>query len=216
LLLGSVPGVAAAQSGLGEEAGVVNEQQGNAPSSSGAARPGPVWTQRRVAFDAHLGMGTPLGLLGGSLEVTPVAALTVGAGVGTSAFGPQVAGLVRLRTAPRREGSFYVGGGYSQGRYEQGLSNRYGIFSTFDGIFESMGEHPPTPWRSWQTARWLNLEIGADTRRASGLDARGFLGIANLLNPNQNELTDDELGAPSPLNVVPWVIYCGMAIGYSL
>ncbi len=209
--------MAAAQSPPEGSASVVAEQHSEAPQPPTVYSG---WAERRLALDANVGLATPLGLLGVSLEYAPIRWVSLGAGVGTNLEGPQFAGMLRVRFTPNRPTSLFVGGGYSQGRFSQGLLTRYGMLSIPQGVLDAGGERPATPWRRWKRARWLNLELGGEKRSDGGFDVRGFGGVALLLNSGSNTVDKVEhvpgFETPPPVGVVPIVLYLGAAFGFSL
>lgn len=181
-----------------------------------AAREAPhPWRERPFALDAMLGIAHPLGLVGVSAEYAPIEYVSLGGGVGSNLLGWQLAGMARARFTPEARGSFYVGGGYSQGRHIQAEGTRDGVFSLFLGPLTAMG-HDRERGHDWHIARWLNAELGAEQRRASGFDLRGFVGFAFLLNPNQGVPAPPDNSQSRLLPVRDWMLYAGTALGFAL
>ena len=178
-----------------------------------------MWAERPLAFDGTVGLGTPLGNLGLSLEYAPIRWVSLGAGVGVNIDGIQKAGMLRVRLTPNRPASLFAGGGYSEGPWHQEKATRYGLVSAAKDLYEY--DHGPrgpgAPVRHWKRGRWVNLELGGETRRnkGDGFDARGFAGVALLLNPGENTLETDVGDSLPPLKVVPFVFYFGAAFGFS-
>lgn len=201
--------VAAAQSPPREPPAVAPEQQS-------VALPHP-WQHRPFAFDAVVGIATPYGLAGLSAEYAPIEHLSFGGGVGTNLFGWQLAGMARLRFTPQQQSSIYTGLGYSQGKHQQWDGNHDGVFSLLTGPWTSMG-HDTRRGRTWETARWLNVELGFERRRPRALDLRLFLGGAFLLNPGAG-VADERSNSDDRSEVVPLrgvMIYAGMALGLAI
>jgi hypothetical protein len=189
-----------------------------APSRSAAATPRGQWAERPFAADAVLGFATPVGEAGGTVDYALVPRLSLGGGVGTNLQGLQLAGGARFRFTPQRPASLFAGAWYSQGPFDQGVGTRYGIVSAVLHGAERLTDHArPTPWRRWDQARWVNLELGGEERRPGGFDARGFCGVALLLNPKSNREQLDVVvdHGPAP-DVVPVLLYVGAAFGFSL
>ncbi len=215
LAVWSEPGPAAAQSPPQGSPGVAAAQHSAEPAELPAPYNG--WAERPFALDANLGVAAPLGNLGVSLEYAPVGWVSLAAGVGTNLEGPQLAALLRLRFTPNKPSSLFAGGGYSRGPHAQSLATRYGTLSLAEGFAESQGDRPKTPSRSWARADWANFELGGETRPKSGFDGRGFFGVAVLLNPRDNQVRQRSASnPPPPLDVVPFVLYFGTALGFSL
>lgn len=209
LLLVSVPGVAAAQSQLTEGPGVASEQQ-----EKTAREPHP-WRARPFAIDALIGIASPVGLAGLAAEYAPIEALSLSAGAGSNWFGWQLAGMLRWRFNPERRTSWSLGVGYSQGAHHQQRGTQDGVFSLFTAPFASMGENNSQD-RDWRVARWLNLELGVERREERGVDVRGFLGAAILLNPSDNVLAPPLDEYDRPIEVRGLMLYLGGAFGYAI
>jgi len=142
--------------------------------------------------------------------------LSVGAGANFS--GLQLAGMLRFRFTPNHRDSPFIAVGYSRGPFSQSRWTRFGIVSIPDGAYDQLAaDHSPTPGRHWSRAHWANLETGAELRRATGFDARGFAGVGLLINPRDNTVAAPA-GETSPAarSVVPLVVYFGAAFGFSL
>jgi hypothetical protein len=212
------PAVATAQSSPARSASVAASQRPAPPAQPPAPSSG--WAQRPFALDANMGVATPLGNLGVSLEYAPLAWLSLSAGAGTNLEGPQLAAMLRVRATPNRPSSLFAGAGYSRGAHAQSLATRYGTLSLAQAFVDAQGESgPKTPSRHWQRADWANVELGGEMRPANGFDARGFFGVAFLLNPSANRVEGRDtshVNAPLPLDVVPLVFYVGTAVGFSL
>ena len=207
-----VPGVAAAQSPPPTLAGVASDS--HLPTAKSDASPHP-WRERPFALDLTVGVAQPLGLIGMSAEYAPFEYLSLGTGVGSNLLGWQLAGMARARFTPEARSSPYVGASYSQGRHNQGESNRDGVLSVFVGPLASMG-HNPRRGHDWQTARWLNVEFGHERRAQNGFDLRVFAGFAFLLNAAAG-VPDPPDNNQSPLLAVrDWMLYAGTSFGFAL
>lgn len=210
-------GVAAAQSPPQTTGGVAAKQQSHESRPPKLLRTSSAWAERPLAFDGTVGLGTPLGTLGLSFDYAPIRWVSLGAGIGTNIDGLQKAGMLRVRFTPNRPTSLFAGGGYSQGPWSQGTANRYGLWSLPRAIYELNSTTPEAPWRHWKRGRWINLELGGETRqnKGDGFDARGFAGVALLLNPRENTVKTDFGDSLPPVKVVPFVFYFGAAFGFS-
>jgi hypothetical protein len=166
--------------------------------ASGATPPeSDPWT-RVLAVDAHVGLGTPYGLAGLSVEVSPVRFFAIEAGGGHSGYGPQIAGMARLRI-PFGADALALGGGVSGGDY-----------SAADTFLEPMWS------KDWSPAYWVNLELAYSHRWRNGFELRPYVGVTSLLNPGDavcvpnNNIGDGKCG--NPATRLP---YAGLAIGYA-
>ncbi len=219
LAAGTTCGAAAAQSPLPGAESVATRQ--HPPAGAETAKPAPdysAWAERPFAIDAGLGVATPVGLAGVWLDGAPLPWLSLSVGAGTNLSGLQLAGMLRFRFTPHHRDSPFIGLGYSRGPFSQSRWTRFGMISVPDGAYDQMlADHSPTPGRHWNLAHWANLEAGAELRRATGFDARGFGGIGLLANPRDNSVgvAQDETSPPAR-KVVPMVVYFGAAFGFSL
>jgi hypothetical protein len=211
-LLMLVSEVAMAQQPPPAAAPVAIEQHPSPPTPTESDHP---FRRRPFAVDAVLGIATPWGLAGVSAEYAPIEHLSLSGGVGTNLIGWQFAGMARARFTPERQSSFYLGAGYSQGKHEQYAGNRDGAFSLLTGPLTSMG-HNPERGHSWQTARWLNTELGVERREPRGLDVRGFLGSAFLLNADAGVAEPPDASQSALLPTREFMIYVGTALGFSM
>lgn len=197
--------VAAAQSSMSTPNTVVREQQSD---------PHP-WRARPFALDAVLGIATPFGLAGISAEFAPIESVSIGGGFGSNLVGVQLAAMARLRVSPEKSTSFFFGAGYSQGRHYQGHGVQDGVFSLLAAPLSSMG-HRSYRDLEWRTARWVNIEVGGERREARGLDIRGFVGCAVLLNSEDGVLSPKQGAYDEEIKARGAMIYIGTAMGYSL
>ena len=142
-------------------------------------------------FEADLGVGTPVGLVGAQLERRLGPVVAVRAGLGWNVLSVQGAGMLRLRfvDAP----AINVGAGFSGGRFQ-----------------------PLCFWcdvtPTWKLAFFNNYELSLETRARTGFTFRFYLGWGWLLNPRAYDCADcdddDAVGA-----VPAGVPYLGLAFG---
>src|SRR6266496_1223344 len=99
-----------------------------------------------LAVSGTFGIATPLGEAGVELEAHLTSWLTLGAGVGLGASGPQLAVMARPGVAINDSTKLYLGGGFSEGRYT------WNEFLVFDEPAQ----------KTWARAYWLNGELGTD------------------------------------------------------
>ena len=208
----SLPMAALAQARPQASTPVTTEQH---PARLHGDEPYHAWRERPLAVDATLGIATPLGLAGVSAEYAPFEYASFGAGVGTNLIGWQLAAMGRARYTPEEGQTLYVGAGYSQGRHSQSEGNRDGLFSLVLGPLSAMG-HNPKRGHDWRTARWLNLEAGQERRTAGGLDVRGFIGCAILLNRDAGIPAPPDNNQSALLPVRELMLFAGAAIGFAL
>jgi hypothetical protein len=157
-----------------------------------------VWA-RKVAIDLQAGFGTPYGLLGASVEWTPVRFLTIATGVGGSFGGAQLALLPRLRLLDGRT-AVSIGGGPSWGGYA----------TTDDILYPS--------WKATYPCFWLNGDLSIEHRSSSGLDVRGYVGAATVVYADSASecWAEGYSGCPSAQSQRGKTIpYLGLAIGYA-
>jgi hypothetical protein len=172
------------------------------------------WQARPFALDGVLGIATPFGLAGVFVEYAPVEALSLGGGVGTNLLGLQLAGMARFRFTPEQRGSLFFGAGYSQGAHYQGHGVQDGVFSLLTGPL-AQNSHNSYRYLEWSTARWINLEVGGERRNQSGFDARGFVGVAILLNADDGVLSEQRDRYDQSIGPRALMVYAGTAFGYA-
>jgi hypothetical protein len=129
------------------------------------------WTAHRFAIEAHAGVGTPVGYVGGILEYGLSGLVGVGAGLGAGS-GPysgshlHAAVLARFRPVRGPHNAFSIGTAIS--------------FGAFETPFIS-GDTTPVYEASWAT--FLQIDAGWEYRTTHGTLLRIALGFATLLNP---------------------------------
>ncbi|HEY3356679.1 MAG TPA: hypothetical protein VGQ83_25740 [Polyangia bacterium] len=153
-----------------------------------------VWA-KHLAVMGQLGLGTPTGYYGLTLELSPdplfVASLGVGSGSGPlrgqacrapgsvgvcdGSFGAslQYAALGRFRVLRTRTQALALGGGFSMGGYHW---------------TELVMDEPSH--KSATRAYWLNAEVSHELRTASGFSLRTFAGYGWMLNPADLQCVD--------------------------
>ncbi len=180
-----------------------DEERRNAPTEGQGDLS--VWTERRLAIDGHMGFGTPYGLTGVSLELTPIPWWTFGGGLGVSFGGPQLAMSTRVRY-PFGHAALAFGVGVSRGGYKT-------VESWIDASWT----------KEWAHAYWLNIEASVEHRWRTGLELRIYMGVGSLLNPGSGEChpnlrgydcdgSGEPLGFLFSQNGVPYV---GVAVGHA-
>ncbi|MBX3208768.1 MAG: hypothetical protein KF764_27295 [Labilithrix sp.] len=164
----------------------------------------------RVLFiEPTLGIGTPVGLAGGSLVWAPDKLIALAAGAGAGLGGLQVAAGVRGRASATERLAFSFGAGWSMGGVtleERGL---------FFGIFSAMGHSSARPPEyRWDRAQMLDFDIALE-HDAGDLVLRPFLGLGYVLNR-----ADAASGTPCPSGCAATSVrafpYLGMSFAYGI
>jgi hypothetical protein len=124
------------------------------------------FSDRLVTLNAMLGFGTPVGLMGGVLELNPVSGLAFGAGAGTNSAGLQLAVLARGRPfvwdRPRRALAITLGVALATGPYRA---------ETFDPLFGSMDHSGLADQRvvhGFEQVYWAQPDVGFELQAKSG------------------------------------------------
>jgi hypothetical protein len=139
-----------------------------------------------------LGLGTPVGEVGGELVYVAHPRFEIAVGGGWSVFsGPQLAAMPRLR---QRVGGAVVtlGAGISGGHYTQ----------------VGFWDHPTFD----MTAVWVNGEIGIETLIWGGLRPRAFAGVGGIAAHWDLMKSGDGTYPNEPGWALP---YAGVSVGYS-
>ena len=174
-----------------------------ATPAAATALPPSRW-QKPVALEGHLGVGTPLGLVGVALDVTPVRWVSLNLGVGHRTEGTQFAAMTRARFSPTPvTGGF--GAGISGGRY---------TWSTYSFLLGPRSEHASVD-REWKTALWGNVDFHFEGRSGGGFQWRIYVGYATLLNPNQSTCSFEAPDGQRLCSERLSNIYVGSAMGYA-
>ncbi len=128
-----------------------------------------VWSRRPLAFELHTSLGGPFGVVGGAIDYSPSAGLSVnlGAGVGHASGAAQLASTTRLRLLLGH--SFAVGA-------EGGLA-----IGDYDTSFMCPSGRCPPDW-SWSPAVWGSAGLMLEARRDDGLVLRWSFGAGAIFN----------------------------------
>jgi len=178
------------------------------PGGSAVARePSPAWNDL-LAIEGHLGVGTPVGLAGLAVDMTPHprVSLNVGAGRGLDAL--QIAAMARARP-------FFITSGLAPG-IGAGVSN--GDTRTLH-VMDSRELH-------FEQATWLNGEVFLEIRRGQ-FHLRPYVGIARRVRYSSCTYTDWMTNASQPCSAVDqrnigilddWrtIMYTGVAVGFGV
>lgn len=131
------------------------------------------FTDSPFALALVLGFGTPVGLVGGTIDYSIDPHLALGGGAGVTLGGPEVTGLVRVRpeiTANRdRARALVFQGAFSMARYR---------------ALDFGDEVPDDVVTGADRAFWLEGDIGYELRSKGGFAFLVAGGIASLLNPS--------------------------------
>jgi hypothetical protein len=164
--------------------------------------PGASWARRPLAIDAQLGAGTPYGVAGLSLEVSPLRYVTLASGAGWGANGLQIALSTRGRYPFNATTAVAFGLGGSTGAYKES--------------YPSIGDKE---WvKTWDRAYWLSSEIALEYQRMGGARIRIYLGIEKLLNSGSSACSSNDnmiaqCVSSSNGELLP---YLGIALGRAL
>jgi hypothetical protein len=155
----------------------------------------------------HLGIATPVGGAGVSLDVMPVPQLAIHVGGGTNGVGPEFEAGARLRLALFEHGYITLGSGWSTARYTGHSGNG---LAGFNQVLEGTGENT-TSYAVWEHAHFWNNELGGESRYGHFL-TRYYLGFATLLNRSAYTCTAGYWPcSPQASNTI---LYSGFALGY--
>jgi hypothetical protein len=161
--------------------------------------PAAQWHGPTLAVEAQLGLGAPLGLAGGAIEIAgDWFALSAGLGAGVS--GLQVGGTARYRLRLARIFNINIGAGLSAGAYEW----------TEPFIFDNAAR------KRWDTAYWANGELGFEFGPFSGFRVRPFVGMGSILNRDDAVCIGDAVGHCEAVHSGDgfFLPYLGVALGY--
>jgi hypothetical protein len=123
----------------------------------------------------QVGLGSPLGALGGSVGWVPIPWLAMEGGAGWDRGGVQLSTIARAITTARTNLDLGIGFGLSLGGYEWGSRDW-----TTSGVCWAC-EVGTT--RHWDRALWANIETSVDQRFSHDLSVRAHLGVGRILNP---------------------------------
>jgi hypothetical protein len=180
---------------------------GPASAAEGAQQSEPsqrkTWDELLLVPRAHLGLGTPVGFLGVSGELNLIEYLALQLGVGTNGEGPQLAFMGYGRLPVGADVGLNLGAGVSEGAYVY-RSNLIDADHSDD--------------TRWDSAVFLDGEIGLETLSPGGFSMRASLGLARLLNPGSVSRCNSG-GDPAPCTAsrerVHMFPYFGVAMGYA-
>ena len=153
----------------------------------------------RVEFStlAHMGIATPYGFAGLGAEVTYLQRVSLEAGVGRGATGTQYALLLSARYL-----DITAGIGASFGAYEWAELPALQC----DDFCDS---------RAWDSAKWLNAEVGYRHRWASGFVLGGYLGRSFMLNADDVLPCTDPDGLCGQKGDGERLTFVGLRLGYT-
>ena len=134
------------------------------------------FSERLATLNAMMGFGTPLGLLGGTLELNPASGLALGAGAGMNAEGLQLAVLARGRPLAwereKRALALTLGVALATGPYRP-----FG----FDPLFGSLDHSGMADQRVvhlYDRVHWLQPDAGFELQAKSGFHFVVSQGVA--------------------------------------
>jgi hypothetical protein len=159
-----------------------------------------------VAILGHVGIATPVGGVGVSLDVMPVPMLGIEAGVGSNFEGAEAEAGARLRLPLFAGGYVTLGSGLSVAHYTGHSSNGLGTRDIFSG-----GGDETTSVAVWKHALFWNNELGVEGGSGHFL-ARFYLGYATLLNRSAYTCTAGYF--PCDPQASNGLAYSGIAFGY--
>jgi hypothetical protein len=149
---------------------------------------------RRLAFEAHFGLATPMGEFGIATEYSVHPLLGLGAGIGVGVgldSGPDQrntlhgALLARFRPLRGKKNAMVFGAAYS-----------FGGFQRFGYPNDESNPPPPLADRSdW--AHWAQFDVGWERRAGTGFLIRMSVGGAVLLNPADLQCAPGEACLPT-------------------
>jgi len=165
------------------------------PSAERAApaRPRPfTFTDRPLTIDAVLGLGTPVGIIGGIVQYDVARWLALGAGAGANIAGLQLAALARLRpfTWERPWGTIGIelGGALSTGAYGGQLD-----------VGPLISDRPPDPDEQVYSNSWLawaQADVGFELKTRGGFHLIAAEGLGWPLNASSGHCARQDTGAP--------------------
>jgi hypothetical protein len=156
-----------------------NDEARPAPSDEREAR-GPTFefSDHFLTVNAMLGLGTPVGLIGGTIEINPVSRLALGLGAGTNTEGLQLAALVRSRpfawARPKRALAITLGAALAAGPHRP---------FDFDPAFGSLDHRSPEERardvdEAYERVYWLQPDVGFELQAKSGFHLVVSQGVA--------------------------------------
>ena len=170
-----------------------------------------VAAEHPVALCAHMGVATPYGALGLSLDVVPISWLGLEAGVGTNFDSAEFAFMPRLRVAASKQKTTHLTFGAGVSYLRRYYGHEQNGLAGFMRVFESMAEGT-VQLTLWQPAYFANFEFGGEFRRGH-IVGRGYLGFTHLINANEYRCTEGYF-ACTPSAAVN-LFYLGGSLGYA-
>jgi len=156
----------------------------------------------RVTLYAHLGFGTPYGVLGVSLDVAPAPWLVLEAGLGVNPDQGAEAGVApRFRLELFEHGYLTLGSGVS-------WAHRY--VGHADPVGELIAEHR-VALPTWSPAYFWNTELGFELRRRH-FAFRLYPGYAKVINASSYTCSEGQGCDP---HGAAGLFYFGTALGYA-
>lgn len=177
-------------SGATRTASTVTETPAPSPEAAVAEAPD-IYAVRRLALEAHIGFGTPVGALGivAEYSVHPLLGLGAGIGMGSAPSNDSAlhgALLARLRPLRGKNDALVLGAAYS-----------FGGFQRFE-LQISDSEPPPVAGRAdW--AHWAQFDVGWERRADKGFLIRLSMGAAILLNPSDLRCSPADAAVCQPM-----------------
>ena len=177
-------------------------------SMSALARdPSPAWNDA-LAIEGHLGVGTPVGLAGLAVDLTPHPNVSFNIGAGQGLRAPQIAAMARVRP-------FFITPGLAPGIGAGVSGGDTGTMHVMD--FRQL---------RFEQAVWLNAEVFLELRRGP-FHLRPFVGYARRVRYSGCTYSDSNADTSLPCaDVDPdmiamlddWqtIYYTGVAFGFSL
>jgi hypothetical protein len=171
-----------------------------------AAEPSPAWNDV-VAIDGHLGLGTPEGLAGLALDLTPHPRFSISAGVGRGLLAVQLAAMARFRP-------FFITPNLATGIGAGVSGGDTGTLHVQD--FREL---------RFAKAMWLNGELFLELRRGP-FHLRPYAGFARRVRDSGCTYLDEQADTRQPCSEIEpstvamlddWrrIFYTGVAIGWS-
>lgn len=164
-----------------------------------------------VALYAHIGIATPYGGAGLSLDVVPVPWLGLEAGVGTNFDDPEFAFMPRLRFAPGKNKTMHLTLGAGVSYLPRYYAHQYNGLAGGLRIFEGMAEGT-IQLTVWEPAYFANFELGGELRRGH-FASRFYLGFTHLINAGDSGCTPGYY-ACNPSDGTN-LVYLGGSFGYA-
>jgi hypothetical protein len=177
---------------------------------------GPVFdfSDRPISVNAMLGFGTPVGLIGGTVEINPLSRLALGVGAGTNTEGLQLALLARARPfawpREKRALAIRVGAAFSTGPYGPDLTDVMVM-----GIDHSSPEERAREVDdAYERVYWLQPDVGFELQAKSGFHLVIASGVAVPLAYSGHHCTFSQSGVPAacPRAVAPQTLPTSMIV----